>query len=324
MSTLVPRRPHGRLLAVLTALLLLLGTGAAAAYWTATTELAGTARTATVGLEQTAGQASSSLSIVYSAEKPVAAGAITLTNTGSRSATYTVSVSADAASDQGFASALAVSFVAVDSALQCTPAVASGQSAPMPARHQGSLEPGAGVVLCVTSSLRGQDLAALSEKALTLSISSTLRYADGDAWTVGAPSVTARQSVTKAASSPQGTEMRCSSDSNAPWFIKLAFPRNTGKENLTTYRVFLAREATPTRQVTYEREKDGWDTAVRFDANSASVNAYATSPYGGLGPAWVVVEQNVKGSGEWTPAAYAKVSFVTIPQNGSVGVMCGW
>lgn len=313
-----------RLLAVLTTLLLLVGTGAAAAYWTATTELHGTAGTATVGLEQSAGQASSSLSVTYSAEISAAAGAVTLTNTGSRTATYSVTVNADATSDRGLADSLAVSIVAVDSTLGCSPAVASGQAGPMPARRQGPLEPGASVVLCVVTSLRGQDLAALSEKSLSLSISSTLRYADGDAWTVGAPMINARQSVTKASSAPQGTEMRCSSGSNAPWYVAVEFPRSTGKENETTYRVFLAREATPDKRVAYDRAPGGWDTVVRFDHGSAPVTSYANSPHGGLGRTWVTVEQKVKGSGGWSPVAYAKVRLVETSQGGSIGVECGW
>jgi len=317
------RRARLRLLTVLSLVLVLLGGGTAAAYWTATATLDAAAGAAAVGLEQTTDDSAGSLETVFSAETLTASQAVTLTNTGSREASFSLTVRTEAGSDQAFADALALGVQPVASALDCTPAGATGTAS---VTHEGTLAPGKSVVLCVSTTLDAQDLEALSEQQLILSITSSLRYAEGEAWTVHAPELRATQTVARTETKPAfgGAEMTCPEGGDAPWFLAMSFPANEGKQGETTYRVFLAQEATPDKRVAYDEVPGGWDTVVRFQHGSDAVTSYVESQHGGMGPAWLIVEQKVNGEGSWAPAAYGKVNFVTTPYGDSVGVECGW
>lgn len=115
-----------RRLAVATLLLVLLGAGSAAAYWTAQATAHSRATAASVGLEQalplTGG--SSPLAGTYSAEELALAGTVTITNTGSRAAEYTLEVAPGQASSPVLPAAVQIAAAPVTRALDCSPQAA--------------------------------------------------------------------------------------------------------------------------------------------------------------------------------------------------------
>jgi hypothetical protein len=318
--------PRLRIVLTLALTLMLIGTAAASAYWTATTQVDGAASAASVGLEQNADGAAG-LATTYSAENLTAAGSITIKNVGSRDAAYTLDVVAErVATAASFANSLQVIAAPVSALEGCTDgaALAGAHSGGLPFALEGTIAAGETLVLCVQTSLEAQPLAELGWQELELSLSSTLVYAEGEAWAVGSPAYSVRQNVEEAAVD-YGATMTCGSKSDAPWYVEQTFPENTGLQGRTTYRVYLARESTPTERVAYRNPPRGWDTVVRFHHNSSEVSGFVRSPHGGYGNAWVFVEKQVKGSSEWTPAAVGKVRFLDHDGNHpGTYINCGW
>jgi len=196
---------RGRLaaLAALTAVLTVAGGGGAVALWSASAQLAVAGGAATTGIAQTVHPtaATTPLAVEYGAGSLTAAGAVTIANTGSRPAVYSLSLIAASATAAGLPGAIAVAVAPVASAAACTVgaalvAPATGSlSTTAAVTATGSLPAGQSVVLCVQTTLPAAQLAAFGGQSLVVSGGSSLVYAPGAAWTASAAPFAFTQSV---------------------------------------------------------------------------------------------------------------------------------
>lgn len=200
-------RRRARRLTVTILVLVLVGAGTAAAYWTATTQLSTTASSTAVGLEQAmlphGGE--SPLEVTFTSETVTAAGAVALTNTGSREAEYSLIIDATSTGAPALPAALRLAAGALAAGQECTPGFSdetTGTGAE-PLTLTGSLEAGATIELCLTTTLTAEAIAAHFDQTITLSLTSSLRYAAGEAWTVRAGPARITQTVGPRESTPE-------------------------------------------------------------------------------------------------------------------------
>jgi len=188
----------------LTAFLVLAGGGAAAGLWVAHTPLGVQAGAASTGIGQSGDL--SGLNVVYDEAAGVyaAAGAVTLTNTGSRAASYSLTATAVDPSVPNLPGAVSIAVGSVPGAGSCSStatlgAPASGNLAsPFVYDSSGSamqLAAGQSVVLCVQTSLSPSVIEYYGATSLSIAIHGALRYAAGSAWTATAADTTVQQSV---------------------------------------------------------------------------------------------------------------------------------
>ena len=200
-------RARARRLIVISLVLVLAGAGAAAAYWTATAQLSTTASTAAVGLEQKIlpSESETPLATTYTSEVAAAAGAFALTNTGSRAAEYTLSVDIASTSAATLPSTLQLAAGELTAGQECTSNTSLGTTGTgaETLRSTGTLEAGATVELCLRTTLPPEAAAAHVGAEITLSLSSSLRYAEGEAWTVTAGPATITQTVAPRDDAPE-------------------------------------------------------------------------------------------------------------------------
>lgn len=210
MSAQTTHRARARRLLVVVLVLVLTGAGAAAAYWTATTQLRTTASAATTGLEQQVlpSEGESPLGITYTSETSTAAGAVSLTNTGSRAAEYTLTVHATTTHAEALTSALQLAAGALAEGRNCTHEIslATSGTGATPLTVTGSLGAGGTIDLCLQTTLPADAAAEHPDATLSLSLTSSLRYAEGDAWTVTAGPATITQTVGPRESTPEQPE----------------------------------------------------------------------------------------------------------------------
>lgn len=195
------------ILAAVVTFLTLVGSVGAAAYWTTTAGLTGNGKTATIGVAQAVTPASGApasgtpLAFTYSSSALQTAGAITVTNTGSREAAYTTTLAPSTPVNANLAAAISVTAFPVASTAACTAsATAPGGSATGNASDftaSGTLAAGASVVLCVQTSMTSAGTATYSEQSGGFSITTALRYAAGSAWTATSSAATFTQTVAK-------------------------------------------------------------------------------------------------------------------------------
>lgn len=333
MTALLAKSSRLRAVAMLSLILMLVGTAAAAAYWTATAQVNGAASAASVGLAQNADGATGLDDIIYSATDLTAAGTLQIKNVGSRDATYAVDLRSESATADGLEEAITVTAAPVANLEKCASgtALADARTGSMPYTLEGTIQAGQTVVLCLQSTLSPDAVTDFGGQELELSISSSLRYAVGDAWTVSAGAQRVTQAVAAAppVEEPQidnGTELFCGEQGSAPYSLRIGFPQVEGQQGEVTYRVFIAPEATPNQRVEVKGKRPtGWNTAVQFDHGDKELQTYVNSPQGGWGNTWVFIEQQMQGSDQWTSTAYAKVRLVELPWNEKgVGIECGW
>lgn len=194
-------RPHVVFVVVLlTFVLTIAGGGAAMAYWTASTHLTAATTTAATGLSQSVGphKDGTLLDWTYDVTTLVAADTVTLTNSGTREAEYRVSVSARRASAPALPAAITVSAAPVGSPADCSaesvlasPDTGTAESF----LSAGTIDRGATVVLCIQTSMAAGDLSGHATQSADLSLSSSLVYAAGAAWTETADDVHFTQAV---------------------------------------------------------------------------------------------------------------------------------
>lgn len=330
MNGSVVRRARARWIAVLTALMVFAGAGAAAAYWTAQVQVRDTASAATPGLEQKLlPEGQPSLSTIYSVEEPTAAGLLSVTNTGTREADYTLTVSAESDSDLASAIQVAAAPVGIDG--ECTPQTALDNaqrgdlSAPFTFHGTSLIEADESIAVCIQTSLAAEDVAAFAEDEVELQVSSALIYAKGEEWKREAPAESVVQSVEPDASSGV-EEMTCGGF--PPDYLELAFSQpSDGLKGRVEYRVFLAHEDTPDTPFEFEaRDLSGYYTKVQVPHNSHDLLEFARSQYGGLGNTWVHVEQKIDGEQTWTPIAFYQmhISEAAPEEAGELRMHCGW
>ncbi len=187
----------------LTLLLVAASTPGASAAWTASASFSMSASAATVGMAESGALAS--LAFTYDPDEDAYAVAkpVTVTNSGSRPATYRLAASSSAASVPALPAAISIQIGTVASAAACTTAVTPGaaQSGTLAgftydsATAGATLAAGASVVLCVKTSISAAAAESLGATSLQLHLQTSLRYAAGAAWTVAGTPVTAAQTV---------------------------------------------------------------------------------------------------------------------------------
>lgn len=324
-----------RRLAVVTLLLVLLGAGSAAAYWTAQATAHSRATAASVGLEQalqTTG-GSSPLAGTYSAEQLALAGTVTLTNTGSRAAEYTLDVAPGPASSPTLPAAVQIAAAPVTRALDCSPqaALSGARTGTLGAglSLRGELDAGATATVCVQTSLTAAAHATLPDGTLELAMTASLEYAKASQWQLTADrAMTVTQTVKAAAPVETGVEtMTCRVD--GPWEPQFAFSpeKNEKDRNPIKYRMFIAHAKSPDERIQLTNQQtQGWYTVVHLPNSSSEVKQLISSRSGGYGNAWLYVEKRLPGKSDWAPVAQAKFHTTsTIPGVGSAtGVYCGW
>lgn len=322
-----PRRAHLRWIAVLATLLLVAGTGAASAYWTAQAQLSAAASAATIGIEQQLlpDPQTSALSTTYSAENLIAAGAVSIENTGSREATISLDVRAASPNSTGLTSALRVAIAPVASEAQCIPGaeLAGTTTGALPLTYEGELAAGASIVLCVQTSLTPGDAAARGGEQAELTLASTLAYGADGAWTLHGPAERVMQHVEQPEKDPfaDAEPMICSGND---WYVEMRFSLPSQENQLqgVEYRTFLAHEETPGVRTTFPaRDLSAYHTTVQLPGTS--VRPFVESEDGGIGNTWVYVEQRFAGDHAWTPAAVGRFS-TSNTSTGDVLVHCGW
>lgn len=327
MNGSVARRARARWIAVLTALLVFAGAGAAAAYWTAQVQVQNTASAATPGLEQKLlPEGQPSLSTIYSVEEPTAAGLVSVANTGTREADYTLTVSAGSDSDLAAAIQVAVAPVEIDE--ECTPQTALDNaqrgdlSDPFTFTGTSLIDADESILVCVQTSLAAEDVAAFAEDEVELQVSSALIYAKGEEWKRDAPAEDVVQSVAPDASSGV-EEMFCKDSEGWNLFLEFSEDADDSLKNDIRYRSFLAHEHSPDVRFPYSNvPMSGWHTVEQIPADHPDLVEFRESSNGGLGNAWLYVERKLPGEEEWTPVAAGK--FHTVQADWHVAVRCGW
>ncbi|MER7797043.1 hypothetical protein [Microbacterium sp. NPDC096154] len=193
-------RRNSALVAVLTAILTLLGGGAAVAHWSVSDQVEGRAQAATVGMTQLAFPAAATpLTSTYTAQATTAADAASIRNTGTREGTYTLTLQASS----GLGTAITATVGPVQNGAACTPTAAlvpaltqtKPLSAAAPVLFTGSVRQGETLTLCVQTSMTPADVSARAGESTRITMGSHLRYADAPGWTIGGATATFTQSV---------------------------------------------------------------------------------------------------------------------------------
>lgn len=314
---------RAKLIAAVTTLLILLGAGGAAAYWTASATLESSASAATLGVTQL--DRLDGLATEYTAGALTTAGVTTLRNDGTAPGRYTLTVSAQ--SSTALTRALTVSISQVASAEQCTPGAALSPlaqgaltpSAPtLSARGDLAAKSAAGdsVVLCVRTSLPAQSVFLLGGEKAGLTVTSSLRYADGERWTArpgGNVGGTITQSVSLTPVDA-ATRMTCERTGLGIWAI-VNFSKN-GALAGTIFRPYMIvdgqRMHLPASTVTIDAKNQRAN--VKIERKDLTAGNIFERP----GKYWIVVEQQSAG-GAVTNFGAGQFRYDLI-----TGIHCGW
>lgn len=201
------RRSRVAILAGSLAFLTAAGAGIAYAAVTDPLSLNATAAAATPGVAQT--NDVSALNFTYDevTEAYATAGAVTIQNTGTRDASYRLTVTPHDATAPAMPAQISIAVGSVANPAACTTAATLGNqqagtlassfaydSAGIPLK----LAPGQSVVLCVRTSFDDGTIGSFGETNVQLDIAGQLVYAAGGAWTVTATATTVTQNVISA------------------------------------------------------------------------------------------------------------------------------
>lgn len=309
---------RAKLVAAVTALLIVLGAGSAAAYWTASAQLDGTAKAAQPKLSQI--DTLSGLAKEYTAGALTTAGTTVIRNDSTAPArSYTLTV--DAPSSTRLSAALTVSISEVDDAAKCRP------DAILPALAKGRLPlklvaqrnfPGEGssVILCVQTSLPANDVFLYGGERAGITVISSLSYAAGDKWTArpgGSVGATIPQSV---ATSPidDRTRMTCHRESIGIW-ATANFSKGGSLSGVTLHPYLIIDG----QKVDLASSKAKIDTKnQRVDVKIAREDLVAGSIFDRPGKYWLVVEQRDAG-GNVTIFGTGQLRYDLV-----TGIHCGW
>jgi len=149
------------------------GTATASAWWSASTNVSSTATAASVGVTQSLA-ATPSLVTSYTSASLVAVGVVTVTNSSTRAATYTTSLTATSASTT-LRAAVAVE-VGTVSSCTTTATLSLPQTGTLATTvtYTGSLAAGASVALCVRTTMTAAGVAANSAATVTATASTAV------------------------------------------------------------------------------------------------------------------------------------------------------
>lgn len=204
--------------AVFAALVLAVGGGGAAwAYWSVTATAATSVASGTVGVIL---DGAGSLASGYTSSDRVRSAALTVTNTGTLAASYSVATTTTGST--ALANAVVVTRWPAASASACSGSIPGGAAtgtwaAPPP--MTGTLAAGAAQIWCVRTTITAAQVAALPGTSLSASL--TVTGANG-AWTS-----TATQSVTQAVAGVPIATMQCTA-SGSPWGVVVSWDPPSG------------------------------------------------------------------------------------------------
>lgn len=157
--------------------LLLVGSGVSHAIWSVRVSATGTVGSATVGITQTP-STTPSLAHTYAPDSLQAAGAITVTNSGSREADYATSVQATAASDADLPGAVDILMGVVSQASDCTTFAGTGAAGALSdtiaVTLSGTLAAGASAIVCIVTSMNSADIALFGNETVDAQVLSTI------------------------------------------------------------------------------------------------------------------------------------------------------
>ena len=325
------KHPRARWVGLLTVVLLVSGTGAASAYWTAQDSVRGNASAATVGLQQQLHSAASGTHEpdTYSADALTHSRAVSLTNTGSREANYTLTVGPASSADPGLPAAVRVVAAPVAARQDCTPQGGLDHATLGTLAKSldvvGKVPAGGTVVLCMQTSLDATGIRTFADAQLAFELTATLAYADAQQWILnGSSPMTVTQRV---ASDPLAKLERMAHVAGEKYSVQLSFTQHSGQnidKSKIQYRVFLAHEKSPNTRVAYPvGALQGYYTVVEVTNHPASpLVAFANSPQGGFGNTWIIVEEKLPGNAVWTPVAAGQIH--TTREISPFAVYYGW
>ncbi|MFQ6484494.1 hypothetical protein [Brachybacterium epidermidis] len=313
-----------KLIALATTLMIALGTGGAAAYWTATAQVEGSATGASVGLSQSDPV---NLEVSYDAGKLAAVDTVTVRNTGTAPAGLTTTVAAGNGS--ALAGVLRFTVAPVADAAQCTPgaSLAGAVTGGSGVSFTTTLDAGASTLLCVRSSLPARSAFLHAGATVGVTVTSTLTYAEGAAWTLTSSGMTGApvmQRVVKdpAAGLPAATCTERNFWDHDTWYaLRFDFPASGEARE---YRAYLVYDG---------RTRDLPHPIASFSTNGGSVNTMIPDaelapvvgdlPLGTSRNVRIVFEQRRTGDQEWTNASTAQYR-VDGRWPGQDDPRCGW
>ncbi|MGV9194746.1 RICIN domain-containing protein [Microbacterium sp. MC2] len=220
------------LVTAIVAVLTLVGGGGAIAYWSATTHLETEAATAKIGMTQTVhpDAASTPLNVTYNASNLTAAGAVTVVNTGSRGADYSIALTTQSQTTTGLVGAISVAVAPVSTVGACTPTttLSAPQTGTLSATAafaaSGRVDAGQTLILCVKTSLSSAGATTYANASAVLGVQTQVQYAPLAAWTLTGTQVSFTQSV--------GSSLLFFTDSSARY--------NIYNEGRCVYRQYMA------------------------------------------------------------------------------------
>ncbi|MER7795864.1 hypothetical protein [Microbacterium sp. NPDC096154] len=308
---MLPRRRLRRspLITALVVVLTLVGGGGAAAFWSAQARLDGTANAATVGVTQKLlpeGQ-KSPLAMTYSGTALQAAGAVSIVNRGSRAASYTATVAADATkTSAALRSGIRVWVEPVSHVSACTPQSPPADAVTLDNRVTAVGQIGASsttqtesqVILCVRTAISPGTLISEGGQRAELTVQSQLTYAPGEDWTVTTEAAALTQDVAAL------SHMRCEEPLLSA-SARLTFSQASG----ATYRVFVAPAGAPDAREQVQNPSIQSGRLTLRHANFPSPN----------GNFWVTVERVDAGGTSIVGVAEVRTGWFLVSY-----VSCGW
>jgi hypothetical protein len=312
-----------KLVAAVTALLILIGAGSAAAYWTAAAQLDGKASAARTQVSQM--DDLDDLAIEYTAGALTTAGTTTIRNDGTAPGRYTLTVAAKMST--ALARALTVSISEVATAEECAPEsllspLVEGSLSPSDLRlsAEGDLAAdgadGDTVILCVRTSLPTQAVFLLGDEQANISVTSSLSYADGEQWTVSPSEEVGGTILQSVAGDPvdDSTRMTCERNGASIWATANFSKR--GDLSGSTFQPYMIIEG---ERVDLAHSKAQIDTrSQRVDVRITRGDINAANIFDRPGNYWVVVEQQ-SDDGTLTVFGAGKFKYELV-----TGVRCGW
>src|SRR5699024_1756266 len=233
----------------------------------------------------------------YSAENLALAGTVTITNTGSRAAEYTLTIAPGPASSPALPAAVQIAAAPMAGALDCSP---------------GATLNGARTGTLATGLTLRRELGAGATATAAVQTS---------------PTPAAHATPRRRPRRPGGGAMHCLQ--GGAWEVPLGFPPEEGEKGRHPVkdRMFLPPGGSPDERIELTSQPtDGWYTVVHLRNTSSEVTQLVTSNSGGYGNAWLYVEKKLPGRSGWEPAAQGTFHTTpTVPGAGDVtGVHCGW
>jgi len=172
----------------------LAGTGTSYALWSATAQVSSTAKAATVSLTQTVAP-SSTLGVTYTSSLLAAAGAVTVTNTGTRSSAWSLGVTGASTNSTTFPGLVGLSMGIVSATSGCTTSTTltspvTGVFGSSAVSIAGTVAAGASVIVCLKTSITAANVAANVSKSVVATVTSTVT---AGTWSATSPAATFTQ-----------------------------------------------------------------------------------------------------------------------------------